>query len=110
MSETNEKCEIMHEHHGWDGRRLYNNDGCDICRAGAYMKYWLSIHRRIRAGSTKCVSADCDDQWWLEEEDGKWKMYVECDFGHELQIIEGIKFCPVCGRKLEDEDETTEEE
>ena len=40
---------------------------------------------------------------WIEHENGSYNLAVEYDCGYAVQIINNIKYCPLCGRKLSDE-------
>lgn len=40
------------------------------------------------------------EYWWVSNFDNKFCLSIEYDCGYAITCIEGIKYCPKCGRKL----------
>lgn len=43
------------------------------------------------------------EECWIECDDSSYNLIVEYDCGYAAQSINDIKYCPMCGRKLNNE-------
>lgn len=49
------------------------------------------------------INSYFEEDWWIECKNGNYNLAVEYDCGYAVQFINNIKYCPICGRKLSDE-------
>lgn len=78
--------------------KLHNEETDEILKAIA--DYDRKIEEKKEEIEKARKAAEEEEKVKEEEKDGTCRQELETDCGHE--IPEGAKFCPTCGRKIED--------